>query len=105
LALVADADGRVLGRGAVGSSNYQSMDAVAAQDALDDTVAAAYADARLAVGPPAVLCLGLAGVDRPEDRAFVQGWLARAMPGIPVAIVNDARLVLAAGTSGGWAQC
>jgi N-acetylmuramic acid 6-phosphate etherase len=98
LALMADEDGRVLGRGAAGSSNYQSMGAAAAQDALNEAIAAAC----LAVGPPAALCLGLAGVDRPEDRAFVQGWLARAMPGIPAAIVNDAKLVLAAGTPEGW---
>ena len=50
----------------------------------------------------AAVGLGLAGVDRPEDRALFEGWAAGRFGGAPVVIANDAELVLAAGTPDGW---
>ncbi len=102
LALLADATGRVLGRGTAGSSNYQNIGPVAAWAALDGAIAAAFADAGREAGPLAAVCLGLAGVDRPEDRMLFEGWAAERFGGAPVAIANDAELVLAAGTPDGW---
>jgi len=109
VALLADQDGRVLGRGAAGSSNYQAAGAAAAQTALDQAIAAAYADARLP-GPTwpqasdaiSAACFGLAGVDRPEDRDLFEAWTAERLPDARVMIANDAELVLAAGTAEGW---
>ncbi len=102
LALLADPTGRVLGRGMAGSSNYQNVGAEAAWAALDAAIAAAFADAGLAPGPLAAVCLGLAGVDRPEDRALFEGWAARRFAAAPTVIANDGELVLAAGTPDGW---
>jgi len=102
LAVLAGLDGRVLGRGTAGSSNLQSVGIAAVGTALDDAITAAFRAAGLAPVLPAALCVGLAGVDRPEDRALIRGWAARTLPGTPVAVVSDARLVLAAGTPDGW---
>ena len=102
LALLADAEGRVIGRGIAGASNYQNIGETAAWAALDTAIAAAFADAGLEPSAVAAVGLGLAGVDRPEDRALFEGWAARRFGGAPVVIANDAELVLAAGTPDGW---
>ena len=68
VALLARADdGRILGRGVAGSSNYQRLGKDTAQAALAQAIQGAFADARLEPRSPAAACLGLAGVDRPED--------------------------------------
>jgi N-acetylglucosamine kinase-like BadF-type ATPase len=102
LALLADAAGRIIGRGSAGASNYQNIGETAAWAALDAAIAAAFADADLPLGNVAAVGLGLAGVDRPEDRALFEGWAAGRFGGAPVVIANDAELVLAAGTPDGW---
>lgn len=50
----------------------------------------------------AAICLGLAGVDRPEDLAVVWEGATQRWPADRITIVNDAQLVLAAGTPDGW---
>ncbi len=102
LALLADADGRLLGRGTAGASNYQGVGAPAAQAALEQAIAAAFVEAGLSLTLPQAACFGLAGVGRPEDKAMLRAWLDWRLPGVPVAIVNDAELILAAGTPAGW---
>ena len=100
--LLADSEGHVLGRGMGGPSNYQVVGQQAAGAALSQTVRAAFAEANLEPRAPAAICLGLSGVDRPADQAVIQAWVNEEMPGTPAAIVNDAELVLAAGTPEGW---
>jgi N-acetylmuramic acid 6-phosphate etherase len=101
LALLADAHGAILGRGYGGCANYQSVGFPAAAQALSDAIAAAFADAGVPVQPVAALCMGIAGSDRPEDQVLYMDWAATAWPGVPVSVVNDAQLVLAAGTPEG----
>lgn len=102
LALVADRTGEVLGRGTAGPSNYQGIGLAPALAALESATAAAIAAAGCEYGALAAACVGLAGVDRPADRQRLAAWAAGYLPGVPVAIVNDAQLVLAAGTPAGW---
>jgi N-acetylglucosamine kinase-like BadF-type ATPase len=102
VALLAGRSAVVLGRGIAGPSNYQAIGAEAAGAALTAAVRAAYADAGLPFVPPDAICLGLAGVYRPEDQAFIQTWAATELPGTAVRTVNDAALVLAAGTPDDW---
>ncbi len=102
LALVADTRQRELGRGTGGSANYQAVGADAALAALDEAIGAACAAAGLPSSALAAVCIGLAGVDRPEDRVWLLEWAGRRLPGVPLTIVNDAQLVLAAGTPDGW---
>jgi N-acetylglucosamine kinase-like BadF-type ATPase len=110
-AVLADSSGTVLGAGVAGSSNYQVAGFTAATDAIWSAVDAAAADARLdpaalhtgkAGGPVAAVCLGLAGVGRPDDRARFEAWLREQAIAEHVTIVNDAELLLAAGTPDGW---
>lgn len=103
-ALVAGRDGTILGRGAGGSSNHRAVGLEKACASLEQAVRAAFADARLELEPGrvAMACFGLAGVDRAGDQAPLLDWAGRLWPGMPVEFVNDARLVLAAGTPEGW---
>ncbi len=102
-ALVADRDGAVLGVGVAASSNYQSVGFESATAALESAMNAAL---RAAGYPAAVrftsMCLGLAGVDRDEDRRRFETWIAARGLAERHAVVNDAELVLAAGTPEGW---
>jgi N-acetylmuramic acid 6-phosphate etherase len=101
-ALVASATGRVLGRGTAGSSNLHAVGEAEALDALRVAIAEAYAAAQLPPRLPRAACLGLAGVARPTDQGQLRAWAEQALPGVAIRIVNDAELVLAAGTPEGW---
>jgi N-acetylglucosamine kinase-like BadF-type ATPase len=101
-ALLAEADGRVLGRGMTGSSNYHVIGADMACKTIREAVHAAFMEARQTPSALEVVCLGLAGVDRARDRALFTDWAEREWPNAKCIIVNDAELVLAAGTPEGW---
>jgi len=101
-ALLADADGQTIGRGVAGPSNYHVVGVEMAYAALDAAITAAFVDAALPPEPFAALCLGMAGVGRPEDRRVIQAWADAHYPGAVLRIANDAELVLAAGTPEGW---
>lgn len=102
-ALLADREGRLLGVGTAGSSNYQVVGFAAATAAVRQAIAAAFEQAQI---DPAehmsAVCLGLAGVDREDDRVLWERWLSQANITQRFVIVNDAELVLAAGTPEGW---
>lgn len=103
-ALLADASGAVLGAGTAGSSNYQSVGFAVATGALQSAIADAFQQAgREAVSDTiAAACFGLSGVDRPADQALFQQWLSVQSVALRWTIVNDAELVLAAGTPDAW---
>jgi N-acetylglucosamine kinase-like BadF-type ATPase len=50
--------------------------------------------------PPRALCLGMAGVDRPDDAAIVGRILRRLCRGTETLVVNDALVALEAGAPG-----
>jgi N-acetylmuramic acid 6-phosphate etherase len=100
--LLARSDGTVIGRGAAGASNHQSIGIQNAERELTLAVDRAFADAGMKRATVAAACLGLSGVDRPEDHLLTQSWLDRTLPGTNAMIANDAHLVLAAGTPDGW---
>ena len=99
-ALLADADGNVLGRGRGGPSNAKAVGEAAARASLSDSISTAFRDAGIAETPADVACLGLAGFDRDEDRKLLAEWGTRW--GRRLMLVNDGELVLAAGTPEGW---
>jgi N-acetylglucosamine kinase-like BadF-type ATPase len=101
-ACVADADGQVLGRGQAGPSNIPSVAADDARAALDESIAAAFADAGEAAQPVEVACFGLAGYHRPEGKRLFGEWADRGSWARKRILVNDGDLVLAAGTPEGW---
>ncbi len=102
LALIADESGNVIGRGSAESSNYHSIGKEKAFESLNDAIRLAFEDAKLSPQNFRAACIGLAGVDRPQDRAVIESWARENLPSTPLKIVNDAELVLAAGTPDGW---
>ncbi len=102
VAWLADPGGEVLGRGASGPSNAKAVGMESARRALDAAIAAAFADAGIGPATVETACLGLAGFDRPEDRAIVVGWAGEVGLARRLVLVNDGDLVVAAGTPEGW---
>jgi N-acetylmuramic acid 6-phosphate etherase len=100
-ALIADAEGRLLGSGASGSSNLRAAGFAAAAGALRAAVEAAFARAGT-TGPVAAACFGLAGAGREDEQAQIRAWLAAQGFARRVQVVPDAALALAAGTPDGW---
>ena len=101
-AMLTDEAGCILGQGTAGASNFQVGGHQAAYAAILAAMAAAWAEAGIVSQPLSALCIGLSGVDRPGERAFFQQWAAETHHQARVVIVNDAELVLAAGTPAGW---
>jgi N-acetylglucosamine kinase-like BadF-type ATPase len=102
-ALLADRTGNVLGVGTAASSNYQSVGFAAATTAVLQATNAALEQAGLhAPTEVAAACLGLAGVDRQADRVMWERWIREQGLAQRFVVVNDAELVLAAGTPEGW---
>ena len=102
VAWLAGLDGQVLGRAKSGPSNAKAVGVEAAEHALDAAILGAFQDAKLELTPAEVACLGVAGFDRPDDRALLAGWSASAGWAKRLVQVNDGDLVVAAGTPEGW---
>lgn len=102
VALIADAAGDIIGRGVSGGSNRQANGADAMFIALRAAIDAACAEAGLTREAITTACLGLAGADRSDDRALLGQWIAQTLPAARARFVNDAALLLAAGTPEGW---
>jgi N-acetylglucosamine kinase-like BadF-type ATPase len=101
-ALLADHAGAILSRGTAGPANFQVIGHAAAEAALAQAAQSAYAAAGVAHPGIGAVCIGLAGVDRAHERTHFRNWAAAHFPGAAVRIVNDAELVLAAGTPDDW---
>lgn len=97
--LVADEDGRVLGEGLAGPSNYQVVGQATAVANILTAAEAALAVAGLSLHRVASVCAGLAGVGRPEDQVVMQDALAFLRPA-RLQVVPDARVALAGALAG-----
>ncbi|WP_165246642.1 N-acetylglucosamine kinase [Paludisphaera soli] len=102
VALLGLADGRVIGRGEAGPSNAKAVGTAAARTALEEAIAGAFAEAGRWPRAVAVACLGVAGFDRPEDKALLGEWSVAGNWADRLVLVNDGDLVVAAGTPEGW---
>lgn len=94
LALLADENGQVLGRGLAGPSNFHVLGPERTFAVLEECVRAAFADAGLSPAPLRSVVLGLSGVDRSEDQAPCLAWSKHFFGNAALAIVNDAQIVL-----------
>ena len=97
-----DGGWQMLGRGEGGPSNRQAVGTPAALAALDAAVDGAFAAAGKPRKAVRVACLGLAGAGRPKDQDVVREWAARTQLAATVDVIEDAALLLAAGTPDGW---
>jgi N-acetylmuramic acid 6-phosphate etherase len=102
VALLADTNGTVLGRGEAGPSNVQAVGTDRGLAAINEAMAMAFAAAGRSREPAAAAWLGLAGADRPEEQRLIVDWARRAGLAEHVEVSGDARLLLAAGTPEGW---
>jgi N-acetylglucosamine kinase-like BadF-type ATPase len=92
--LLADEQGRVLADARGGGANLQASGELAVEKVLYQVMDAVLANRE---GMPAAICLGIAGVDRPQDTEAMRGIMRRIGFKIPTLIVNDALVALVAG--------
>lgn len=89
-AVLADAGGRVLGRGEAGSSNQATAGSGSAGDGLVAAVRSALGAAGVVAAEVDGACFGLAGLDRPSDEAAFRPAVAALGLGGATLLVNDA---------------
>lgn len=98
--VVLNRDRQVVGEGRSGSSNPHSVGEAVARANLHAAIATALQRAGRQAEAVSAICAGLAGIDRPDERALVLGWLADQLPGAQAEVHNDALVALASGTGG-----
>ena len=92
--LLADERGRVLAESRGGGANLQAAGELEVEKVLHQVMEEALGDRDVR---PAAICLGIAGVDRDEDAAAVQGIMRRIGFKTRTLVVNDALIALVAG--------
>jgi len=96
--LVADEQGRVLGSARGPGANLASLGELEVEKVLHEVMEQAMLGQS---GAPAVICLGIAGVDRAEDATIIRSIMRRIGNKAPVLVVNDALIALEAGAGDG----
>jgi N-acetylglucosamine kinase-like BadF-type ATPase len=91
---LADAHGDVLAEARRGGANLQAAGELEVEKVLHDVMEEAIGDRDVR---PSAICLGIAGVDRPEDARIVRGVMKRIGYQAKVLVVNDALVALEAG--------
>ena len=102
VALLAGSDHQLIGRGTSGPSNAKAVGEAAARQAIDLAIRSAFAHAERKPEQVAVACLGLAGFDRPEDKALLGEWAKAGNWAEKLVLVNDGDLVVAGANPNGW---
>jgi N-acetylglucosamine kinase len=92
--LLADDRGRVVAEARGGGANLQSAGELEVEKVLHRVMDEAIGDRDLR---PAAICLGIAGVDRPDDAEAVHGIMRRIGSKTRTLVVNDALIALVAG--------
>ncbi|MCB0063371.1 MAG: hypothetical protein KDE19_14720 [Caldilineaceae bacterium] len=83
-----------------GSSNRHSVGDEQALANLEEVIQNALRVAGRSNMDIAAICLGMAGVDRPPERALITSWIEPLLPNATISIYNDALIALASGTGG-----
>jgi N-acetylglucosamine kinase-like BadF-type ATPase len=94
VALLADADGRVVGEGRAGAANLQTEGELEVEKILHTVIEQATSGGHVA---PVAVCLGMAGVDREDDGQVMRDIMRRLGFRASTLIVNDALIALVAG--------
>jgi N-acetylglucosamine kinase-like BadF-type ATPase len=95
--LLADERGRIVSEARGGGANLQAVGELEVEKVLHEVMEEAIGDRDLV---PAAICLGIAGVDRPDDSVVVRGIMKRIGYKARVLVVNDALVALEAGAPG-----
>jgi N-acetylglucosamine kinase-like BadF-type ATPase len=94
VAWLADVEGRIVGEGRGGGANLHSIGELATEKTLFDVIQAAIGDRHPL---PGTVCIGMAGLDRPDEEAVARGILRRLGCRGQIVAVNDAHIALIAG--------
>jgi N-acetylglucosamine kinase len=92
--LLADERGEVIAQGRDEGANLQGAGELALEKVLHSVMEKTLAERGVF---PAVICLGIAGVDRAADEAVVRGIMKRIGYKAKILVVNDALIALQAG--------
>lgn len=92
--LLGDEEGRVLSTARGPGANLQTVGELQLEKVLHTVMAEALTEQSVA---PAAICLGIAGVDRPENATLVRGVMSRIGYKARILVVNDALIALQAG--------
>jgi N-acetylglucosamine kinase len=92
--LLAADDGTIVSTARRGGANLQAVGELEVEKVLHDVMEEVLAGADVV---PAAICVGIAGVDRPDDFATVRGIMRRIGQKTRVLVVNDALIALEAG--------
>lgn len=95
--LLADDQGQIVAEARRSGANLQAVGELEVEKVLHEVMEEAIG-ARAVV--PAAICLGIAGVDRPDDSATIRGIMRRIGYKARVVVVNDALVALEAGAPG-----
>jgi N-acetylglucosamine kinase-like BadF-type ATPase len=95
--LLADDTGKIIAEARRGGANLQAVGELQVEKVLHDVMEEAIGDRDVR---PAAICLGIAGVDRPDDAAVVKAIMKRIGYKARVLVVNDALVALEAGVPG-----
>ena len=91
---LADGSGRVLAEARRGGANLQAAGELEVEKVLHEVMEEALGDHGVI---PGAICLGIAGVDRPDDARVVRAIMKRIAYKARVLVVNDALVALEAG--------
>jgi N-acetylglucosamine kinase-like BadF-type ATPase len=97
LCYLADETGRVISEARGPGANLQAAGELEVEKVLHDVMEAALGERDVV---PAAICLGIAGVDRPDDAAVVRGIMRRIGYKARIVVVNGALVALEAGAPG-----
>ena len=95
--LLAREDGAILAESRRGGANLQAVGELEVEKVLHDAMDEAIGHRNII---PSAICLGIAGVDRLEDRAIIHALMKRIGSKARVLVVNDALVALEAGVPG-----
>jgi N-acetylglucosamine kinase-like BadF-type ATPase len=94
---LADEKGTLVSEARAAGANLQAAGELQVEKVLHDVMDEAIGDRDIV---PAAICLGIAGVDRPDDATVVRGIMRRIGFKARVVVVNDALVALEAGVPG-----
>ncbi len=93
-AILADGQGQIIARARRGGANLAAHGELAVEKTLHEVIEETLGADHLR---PDVICLGIAGVDRAEDNAIIQGIMRRIGARARILVTNDALIALVAG--------
>src|SRR5438046_3119150 len=89
LGAIAGADGIIVSQTEVGSTNHHSNPIATVRENLGALIANLLRAGDAKPEDVKCICLGMAGVDRPEDKPLIQGIIREFLPSANCVAVND----------------